>query len=35
MSRKKDQWPKELRKGTPSHISLDFRALKLNIGCIG
>jgi hypothetical protein len=31
MKRKKEQYPKELRKGIPSHILLDFRALKLNI----
>ena len=34
MKRKKEQYPKELKKGVPSHILLDFRALKLNIECM-
>jgi len=30
----KEQYPKELKKGIPSHILLDFKALKLNIECM-
>jgi len=28
------KYPKELRKGIPSHILLDFKVLKLNIECM-
>ena len=34
MKRRKTPYPKELKKGVPSHIILDFRTLKLNIECM-
>ena len=34
MAHKKEQYPKELRKGVPSHILLDFKVLKFNIECM-